>query len=290
MKIKVSEKGNKVIIKGAGGFNLRHTLDCGQVFRFTETPAGSFIVVAGSRVIELCQRGDEIVIENSSIDEFYNVWENYFDLRRDYKKIQALVNKDDIINTASRYGDGIRILAQEPFECLISFIISQRNAIPNIKRVIERICEKYGEVIGEYKGKIYHAFPTPEQLNRAKIEDLNALKCGYRSEYIINAANRVHSGEADLAKLYSMDSAGQKSTLMEFRGVGQKIAECVMLFAYSNFDVFPPDTWIIKAMNDFYNVPQNNIDEFSASYFGGYRGLAQQYLFFYRRNFKENGE
>jgi len=116
------------------------------------------------------------------------------------------------------------------------------------------------------------------------------LKCGYRSEYIAGAAHRVYKGEADLDKLYSLDTDSLKKELMAFRGVGQKVADCIALFGYAKFDVFPPDVWIIKAMNDFYNVKRNEIDEFSSGYFGEYRGLAQQYLFFYRRNLKVSGE
>lgn len=282
--MKVYEKNSSVFLEDAENFNIRQTFECGQCFRFHEYDSGYFEGVAFGKYLGISQIGNLAVIHNCTVDEFNTVWKSFFDFDTDYGRISSSLAKDDIMKEAISFGGGIRILKQDMFECIVSFIISQNNSIYNIERVVERICERYGTPIGIFNGKQRYAFPTPYQLSKATVEELTALKCGYRAEYITGFTKAVANGEFDIEALDKQTSDEAKEKLLAFKGIGNKVADCILLFGYHKFDVFPTDVWVKKAMADLYSVDVKNIDRFSNEYFGKYRGLAQQYLFYYKRS------
>jgi N-glycosylase/DNA lyase len=199
-------------------------------------------------------------------------WENYLDINTDYKAITDCFAEDDVLREACRELHGLRLLKQEPFETLISFIISQNNNIPRITGIISRLCERFGE---EFAPDCY-AFPTAEVLSQA---DLSAIGAGYRAGYITDAAVKVQNGAIDLSALYGADTDTARTELLKIKGVGEKVADCVLLFAYGKASAFPKDIWINRALERFY--PSGLPDCIK-----GHEGLAQQYLFEYIRNKK----
>lgn len=282
--MKIYEKNSSVFLENAENFDIRQIFTCGQCFRFHEYDNGFFEGVAFGKYIGISQIGNLTVIHNCTLNEFNSVWYDFFDLSTDYATISSRLAKDDIMKKAVKFGHGIRILKQDAFECIISFIISQNNSIRNIERVVERICVKYGSPIGIFNGKMRYAFPSPSELSKATVEELTELKCGYRAEYIFGFTKAVCEGKIDINSLFSKTSAEAKNKLLKFKGIGNKVADCILLFCYHKFDVFPTDVWVKKAMSDLYSVDVKNIDSFSEDYFGSYRGLAQQYLFYYKRS------
>ncbi len=286
--MKIYAKDNSVIIQGISDFNATHTFDCGQCFRWEKQPDGSYTGVAFGRVVNICHTQNSIVISNTTIDDARSIWLNYLDLNRDYEIIKNMYANDVNLKKAIEFGYGIKILKQEIFECLVSFIISTQNGIPRIKKIVSKLCSMYGDEI-EYDGKIYNSFPTPEQLKNLTEKDLEPLKAGYRTAYIVDCVKKVASGEIDLEKVALMDIASARKELLKIKGVGPKVADCVMLFSMSKHEVFPVDVWVKRTMSNLYldeNASVNDIQKYAAKNFGKYAGLAQQYLFYYAR---ENG-
>lgn len=267
----------------AKDFNLVHTFDCGQCFRWNREDDGSYIGVAGGRVARLREGNGEILIENCSDDDFSAFWKNYLDLDRDYGKIKAAVSVNDTMKTAVEYGSGIRILRQEFFEALISYIISQNNSIPNIKRVVERLCAAYGEPL-EFEGKTYYSFPSADTLAALEVSDFRALGAGFRDRYISGASRLVAAGEISFEALCASTTEDARRKLMEIKGVGNKVCDCVLLFSLGKYDLFPTDTWINKVMSESFNTDSvKSAKSAGEELFGEYSGFAQQYLFYWRR-------
>ena len=264
-------------------FNLKHTFDCGQCFRWNENPDGSYSGVAGGRAVRLWEDGGEIVIENCSEKDFDAFWRGYLDLDRDYGEIKKTVAINDVMKTAISYGGGIRILRQEFFETLMSYIISQNNSIPNIKRVVERLCAAYGEPI-YFGGEIRYAFPTAERLASLSEQDFRALGAGFRDRYLVGAARLAAEGGLDPARLSSIPTEEARAELMKIKGVGNKVCDCVLLFSLGKFDLFPTDTWIRKVMEESFETGSVSAAKSAGEkLFGQYSGFAQQYLFYWRR-------
>ncbi len=267
----------------AKDFDLTHTFDCGQCFRWSRSGDGSYSGVAGGRAVRLRRTGDEIVIENCSAGDFDAFWRNYLDLDRDYGKIKAAVSVNDVMRTAVEYGGGIRILQQEFFEALISYIISQNNSIPNIKRVVERLCAAYGEPIA-FEGEMRYSFPTAERLASLETDDFRRLGAGFRDRYISGAARLAAEGALNADTLRAMPTEDARRELMKIKGVGNKVCDCVLLFSLGKYDLFPTDTWINKVMaEDFGTDSVKSAKSAGESLFGEYSGFAQQYLFYWRR-------
>ncbi|OOB77158.1 MAG: 8-oxoguanine DNA glycosylase [Epulopiscium sp. Nele67-Bin002] len=268
-------------------FNIAQVLECGQVFRFNKDKHNDFILVAGNKKIKICQQADSIIIKNSTPEDISKVWKTYFDLDTNYEDItNILMNKDEHMSKIVQFGEGIRILRQDPWEMLISFIISQNKAIPHIKTCIENICLNYGTPIDS----LTHAFPTVNQLMNVTDEQLRECKVGFRAGYIIDATKKVFNGEIDLENIKTMGINEARIELMKIKGVGPKIADCILLFAYNKMDVFPTDVWIKRMIEGLYfngqDTKLDKIQKFAKEYFGELAGYAQQYLFFYGR---ENG-
>ena len=296
---KVSFEDNKVILEGLKNFDIKQILECGQCFRWDKISDTNYIIVAYGTVIEVLQEGDKATIYNSNEEDFNNIWINYFDLERDYDEIKTELAKDEILQKSVDFGYGIRILNQDPFEMLISFIISARNSIPSIKKTVKKICEAWGERI-EYKGVEYYTFPTPKAIKEATLEDIQGTGASFRSKYIVDTIGKVNSAKEaknagtlneeleqfDLEYIKSLPVDECHKALQNFMGVGAKVADCIMLFSMSKHSAFPVDVWIKRAMIHFYLAPDvslNKIRVFGREKFGELAGLAQQYLFYYAR-------
>lgn len=305
---KVSFEDNKVILEGLKNFDIKQILECGQCFRWDKISDTNYIIVAYGRVIEVLQEGDKATIYNSNEEDF-NKWINYFDLERDYDEIKTELAKDEILRKSVDFGYGIRILNQDPFEMLISFIISARNSIPSIKKTVKKICEAWGERI-EYKGVEYYTFPTPKAIKEATLEDIQGTGASFRSKYIVDTIKKVNEAievkedmennpdkyserpeilDFDLEYIKSLNDDECHVALQKFMGVGAKVADCIMLFSMSKHSAFPVDVWVKRAMIYFYVAPDvslNKMRVFARDKFGAYSGMAQQYLFYYARENK----
>ena len=258
-------------INGVKDFNTDHIFDCGQCFRF-EKKDGIWQGVALGRVIKI--KENEHTLEfNMSKEEFEKDFFHYFDLGRDYRKIDSILTADRRFKKASEYAAGIHILNQEPFETLCSFIISQNNNIPRIKGIISRLCENFGERL---EGGSF-SFPSAQRLAALSPEELAPLRAGFRNKYIIDAAQKVASGEVDLNALKDAPAQEIRESLMKIKGVGAKVAECTLLFGFGYVDAFPVDVWVRRVVGELY--PNGLPDCMS-----GVSGIAQQYLFHWRRN------
>lgn len=297
--IKTEENDNSVVIKGVKNFNIKQVLECGQCFRWERITDNNYIVVAKRRVIEVIQNDDEVIIENTNMEDLNNIWIDYFDLNRDYSSIKEELSKDELLKKSVEFGYGIRILNQDPFEMLISFIISARNSIPSIKKTVNKISEKWGDEI-EYKGKTYYAFPTPKQLKDATLEEIQDTGASFRSKYIISTIKNVNDAieaksngkltddliKYDLEHIKSLSSNECHIALQNFMGVGAKVADCIMLFSMGKHSAFPVDVWVKRAMIHFYLAPDVSLAKirvFGREKFGELSGMAQQYLFYYAR-------
>lgn len=283
---------NGIILKDIKNFELSHIFECGQCFRWNKQENGNYIGVAFGRVIEVEKNGKDVIIYNANEKEFYEIWQEYFDLKRDYLKIKEVLSKDSLLKISVEFGHGIRLLQQESFELVISFIISANNRIPMIKRAIDNISKKFGKSI-EYKGKVYYAFPTVEQLSKATMEELEGCGTGFRAKYIADTVGKINNSKADDYKQeYDLEWIKSQTddlcheALQIFNGIGPKVADCIMLFSMNKYSAFPVDVWVKRAMQHFYLAPDvslKKIREFARNKFGELSGFAQQYLFYYAR-------
>lgn len=261
-------------------FNIQQIADSGQCFRMNKIEENKYNLVAYNTYLELIQEDEETIELSCSEKEYIHVWKDYFHLEYDYNHVvQTLVDgNDEFLKEAAMFGKGIRILRQEPFEAMISYIISQNKNIPAIKNCIEAICREYGKPIVTVEGTTYYTFPTPKSLVDAKPEDLRNLKIGYRDKYIISAAKAVANGTVDLELLKKYDSKKALEALKSIHGIGEKVANCILLYGLHHVEVFPIDVWIKRVLCEIYN------DEFNPMKYEGYAGIVQQYMFYYMRN------
>ena len=286
--MKITEEKGKIILKDLHDFNPVHTFMCGQCFRWDESDGGFIGIAHGRAVLVKQTENGNVEIYNTTKKDFNDIWCDYFDFNTDYGAIKNTLSSDDSLKKAIKFGGGIRILNQEPFECLISFIISTQNSIPRIKKIIAKMSELFGEKI-EFNGKTYYAFPTCEALAQLNESDLAPLKVGYRAEYILDASKKVKNGEVDLNSLFDTDIQGARKELLKIKGVGPKVADCVLLFSLKKHGAFPIDVWIGRIMRSLYlgeNATMKEILKFSSEKFSDYAGFAQQYLFYYARENK----
>ena len=283
---------NIVMLNHLDHFNITQILESGQVFRYEKLTEHSYILNAKQKIIKITQQpnSSSAMIYNTNISELDEIWVPYFDMDTSYAKItHQLAKKDPHMAKAVEFGSGIRILKQDPWEMLISFIISQNKAIPHIQQCIRNISEQFGAPLEEIDSddKPYHAFPTPEELSKASEEDLRMCKVGFRAPYIMDACRKVLNGEVILNDLFIMTADEAREQLMTIKGVGPKIADCILLFAYGKGEVFPTDVWIKRVVEGLYfegkEIKPDEIQTFAKSYFGKLAGYAQQYLFYYGR-------
>lgn len=287
MDYNIIEKDNKIIIKNIKDFEPKHIFECGQAFRWYVEEDESYTTIHRGKVLNLKKEREDLILSNTNRSEFQNIWYNYFDLGTDYGEIKIELSKDPILEEAIKFGEGIRILNQEPFETIISFIISANNQIPRIKKSIELISQNYGKPIGIYNGKEYFSFPNPETLaniDEKELEERN--KVGYRAKYIINTAKMINQKEVDMDQLPELSRTEAKDILMKLPGVGPKVSDCVLLFALNKNDAFPIDVWVKRVMEYFYlkeDTKLKDIGIYADEKFGSLAGFAQQYLFYYAR-------
>ena len=279
---------NTAQIKGVEHFDLTHTFMCGQCFRWFQNDDKSYTGVAHSRAVNLSFDGDILTISNTNQEDVKNIWLDYLDLNRDYSYIKELYSKDKYVSKAMEYGYGIHILNQDIFECLISFIISTQNQIPRIKKIVHSLCEKYGDSI-KIGDKELYAFPTVQKLAGVTADELGFLKAGYRAGYIVDAVEKIVNGCVDLDYVKTLPYPDAKAELMKIKGVGPKVADCVLLFSGKKSEAFPIDVWVKRTMQSLYmdeTATNKQIEQKAKELFGEYAGFAQQYLFYYAR---ENG-
>lgn len=272
--ISVKEQGGDVVVAGLKNFYLDDILDCGQCFRWDKLEEGVFRGTAFGLCRTLRQQGDTLVIHGSTIEEFDNVWYGYFDFCRDYSEVVQRLRTDETMRRASEFTPGMRVLRQEPWEALCSFILSQNNNIKRIRGLVLRLCENFGE-----KTDGGYAFPTAEKLAALSPEDLAPVRCGFRAGYVIDAARRVSSGELDFEKIKMLPICEASMELQKIRGVGPKVASCALLYGLGRAESLPVDVWIDRALRAFYpdGIPESISD---------IAGIGQQYLFHYVRNEK----
>lgn len=277
-KINVLYEGTRTIIKNARNFEPSQVFDCGQCFRFDKASDGAYFGVAKGRYVEARRVGEDIILENCTESDFNEVFRDFFDIDFDYTSAASALAIDETLKKAAQFGSGIRILHQDEWEALCSFIISQNNNIPRIKGIISNLCEKYGEpVYTDALGKVHYSFPSAKVIANAGEGAMAELKTGFRAKYIYDAASKVASGEIDLTLPYGMTYSEGAQYLQRIKGVGLKVASCVLLFAYRKYDAFPIDVWVKRILEKYYD------GKVGAEYFGEYAGLSQQYLFYYER-------
>ena len=274
-------------------FNLKHIFECGQCFRWEEEKDKSYTGIVGKNVINVKQEENKVIFSSFGLDNLEKLIYNYFDLSRDYEKIKEQLSKvDKHLAQSIKYGSGIRILNQDLWETIISFIISANNNIPRIKGIINRLSKKYGEKL-EWKGKEYYTFPTVEELSKASVADLRNLGLGFRDIRVYETTHKILSKEVDLEKLHNeADTEKARNILLTLSGVGPKVADCILLFStLKRFDVFPIDVWVRRVMNELYiknedetKVNKKEIEMLAKEKFGNLEGIAQQYLFFWKRD------
>jgi len=284
----VTEEKDRVIVKGVRDFDPVHIFECGQCFRWVRQKDGSYTGVARGRVVNISFQDGTLVIKNSSLEDFLNIWFEYLDLGRDYSKIKEMLDRDEHMSRAIKFGHGIRILKQDIWEVLISFIISANNRIPMIMKTVAAISELYGDEL-QYDGTPYYCFPDADKLAASGISELEACRAGFRCKYIVNTSEMIKRGEVRLQDLGNLETARAREELMKLPGVGPKVADCVLLYSGTKHDVFPTDVWVKRVMEELYfkrEASFKEIQDFASSYFGELAGFAQQYLFYYARENK----
>jgi N-glycosylase/DNA lyase len=275
-------------------FHPDHTLDCGQCFRWNKEADGSYTGIVSGRIVNLTFLSDPALVDSDSRREILDgtivldntveadraFWTEYFDLNTDYGQIKkALTDADPIVAQAIEFGGGMRILRQEPWETVVSFILSANNNIPRIKKCVESLATNFGEPAGEYRGKTYYNLPTPQALANLTEKDLDICKLGYRAKYLISTANEI--------KFRGIETL--EDCVHELSGVGPKVANCILLFSLAKLHRFPIDVWVRKVMHQLYGFDEKDtkgMNEFADRVFGPYAGIAQQYLFYFMRSLK----
>ncbi|MEG0292298.1 MAG: DNA glycosylase [Anaerovoracaceae bacterium] len=285
---------SKIILEDVRDFNPEHIFECGQCFRWNKESDGSYTGAAFGKVINVFAAGKSITLTNTNVDEFESIWRDYFDFDTDYDAIKNEISRDDdIMKKAILSGYGIRILNQEIWETIASFIISANNNIPRIKGSIEALAKNYGQKIDRFMGKDYYTFPSPEVVAELTLDDLTICGLGYRAKYLIETAKKVVEDGIDKIKALADEDVPTEEAfeyVNKFSGVGPKVANCILLFSMKKKDAFPIDTWVKKVMHELYGIEEENtsaMEFFAIENFGKNAGIAQQYLFYYMRTGRE---
>lgn len=287
-KMKVSCENNIVTVDGVNDFTLSQILECGQCFHFDKLDEEVYEVVAFGRAVKMEQTDKVLRIYGSSMEDYEGIWKLYLDMDNDYGLIkQSVIKADGALKTAVDEKSGIRILNQDFFETLISFIVSQNKSIPQIKQCVKNISHRFGDEVIGYNGEAFYVFPDVQRLHDATEEELRECKVGFRAPYIKNATEAVYSGAVTKEKLDELDIVQARELLMTIKGVGEKVANCVLLFGLGRREAFPVDVWMKRIMEQMYfdgkDTKKQDIEAFAVNKFGDLGGYAQQYLFDYAR-------
>ncbi|MEI8216665.1 MAG: DNA glycosylase [Eubacteriales bacterium] len=290
-QLECSIKDNKIRLREMEDFNLLQTIECGQCFRWNREVNGSYTIQAFTKAINVSQENNEIVITNSSLSEFEEIWIKYFDIQRDYGEIKKILAENDpIMGKAISFGEGIRLLNQDEWETLVSFLISQNSNIPRIKGTIKSLCENFGYSFTALGNQMFFTFPTPLEIASCDDSQMDVCKLGYRKSYISETAKAIANDHGK--RLYNLKNGNYEAALkylLELPGVGPKVANCTMLFSMEKYESFPIDVWVKRVMGRLYGLDEKDlkgIEQFAAEKFGKYGGFAQQYLFYYIRENK----
>ena len=285
-------KAQEYVLDNCKSFEPKHIFECGQCFRWDKEIDGSYTGIFGNNVLNVSKNNNSIIFKGMCEKDIKETCIQYFDLNRNYEEIKLELSKiDDNLKTSIEYGNGIRILNQDLWETIISFIISANNNIPRIKGIINRISQKYGKEI-VYNNKSYYTFPTPEELSKASVEDLRNVGLGFRDIRVYKTTQKIYNKEFDLEKLQQeKDTNIIREKLLTLDGVGPKVADCIILFStLKRFDVFPIDVWVRRVMNELYiknadetKVNKKDIEQLAREKYGNLAGIAQQYLFYWKR-------
>lgn len=284
-------KEQKYILKNPDTFVLKDIFECGQCFRWNLEANGSYTGVIKNGVINVKQDSNDFIFSGMCEGNLEEIVTDYFDLNRDYKNIKKQLSKiDENLKKSIEYGKGIRILNQDLWETIISFIISANNNIPRIKGIIERLSKNYGDEI-IWKDKKYYTFPTSKQLENVTVEEYRNLGLGFRDIRLYETTKKVLNKEIDLKELENEETQIVREKLLTLSGVGPKVADCILLFStLKRFEVFPIDVWVRRVMNELYikNIDENKVSKkqimnIANEKFGNMAGIAQQYLFYWKR-------
>jgi len=277
------------ILENIKSFEPVHIFECGQCFRWNKEEDNSYTGIFKNNVINVKKENEKVIFTGICEGDIKEICTEYFDLNTSYEEIKTNLSKiDEYLENSIQYGQGIRILKQDLWETLISFIISANNNIPRIKTIIERICKKYGNKI-IFRGKEYYTFPTPEEMANATAQDFRDLGLGFRDVRVYETVQRTLRNEINLEKLKNENNVDiLREELLKIPGVGPKVADCIMLFSLEKYQVFPVDVWVRRVIAELYfdNKEQQpkTIQNFAKEHYGNLAGLAQQYLFYWRRD------
>ncbi len=261
--------------------NIKEVLLSGACFRVIEESDGSFTNIIKDRIVNIKQEGSSLIIKANNYDNLKEIILEYFDLNRDYKKINLELSKDNIMKKIIKSCNNYKILNQDSFEMCISYIISQNNSVRRISKSIEKLCLKYGETV-TFENKEYHLFPSYDELKNVSITEFKELGVGFRDKYIRDFLDKYES----LRDINILDTNNALKELMTIKGIGMKVASCILLFGYKRLDVFPIDTWVKQFISERYGIKndQKTIEKFTREKFKEYSGLAIQYMYHYERN------
>ena len=270
--MEILEKDGVVQARLNDSLNIEHIFRCGQCFRWQPSEKGGYIGAAYGRAVRVWQQ-ENVLFLLCSLEDFELVWRRYFDLDRQYDQLTQRFCLNEFMKKAAAHGRGLRILRQQPWEALISFIVSQCNNIPRISGILQTMCRLWGQPL-ELEGQVLYSFPAPATLAALSLEDLAPLRAGYRAKYILAAAQAVCQGKLDFAALEAMEADQARQALTALPGVGRKVADCALLYGLGKMEAFPVAAWMKKAA-PFYGVDPGD--------FGPLAGVAQQYIFYYAR-------
>mgnify|MGYP004530623487 FL=1 len=274
-----------VVIDNINNLDLDNTICCGQIFRYEKLEDDSYIVILKDRVVKLKYIDNKLYVESNNMDNIENVIREYLDLDRDYISIiENIKERDDVLGKYLDKSIGLKMIKQDPIECIVSYIISQNNSVRNIKNSLDLISYKFGDKV-MFLDKEYYLFPSIDKLSKISLDEFRECKVGFRDRYLVDIISDIVENRLNVNYIFEMNSEDSLRYLMSFRGIGMKVASCILLFAYQKYDVYPIDTWVKKYMDTNYGIKdEKKIKEFCKEKYGKYSGLAIQYMFNGMRN------
>lgn len=274
-----------VVIDNINNLDLDNTICCGQIFRYEKLDDDSYIVILKDRVVKLKYIDNKLYVDSNNMDNIENVIREYLDLDRDYISIIENIKEcDDVLGKYLDKSIGLKMIKQDPIECIVSYIISQNNSVRNIKNSLDLISYKFGDKV-MFLDKEYYLFPSIDKLSKISLDEFRECKVGFRDRYLVDIISDIVENRLNVNYIFEMNSEDSLRYLMSFRGIGMKVASCILLFAYGKYDVYPIDTWVKKYMDNNYGIKdEKNIREFCKEKYGKYSGIAIQYMFNGMRN------
>ena len=274
-----------VVINNINNLDLDNTICCGQIFRYEKLEDDSYIVILKDRVVKLKYIDNKLYIDSNNVNNIENVIREYLDLDRDYISIIENIKEcDDVLGKYLDKSIGLKMIKQDPIECIVSYIISQNNSVSNIKNSLDLISYKFGDKV-MFLDKEYYLFPSIDKLSKISLDEFRECKVGFRDRYLVDIISDIVENRLNVNYIFEMNSEDSLRYLMSFRGIGMKVASCILLFAYQKYDVYPIDTWVKKYMDTNYGIKdEKKIKEFCKEKYGKYSGLAIQYMFNGMRN------